>query len=71
MFDIVLAIPNDKELLMFEKAVGPTSHRRANFTYEFKEELLDVEGGKQLALSVDHDLSRGLAWNRLIWLHDL
>jgi hypothetical protein len=38
---------------------------------EFKEEFLNVEGGKKLALSVNYDLSRGLAWNWLVWLHDL
>lgn len=40
-------------------------------TYEFEEELLNVERGEQLALSVDDDLARRLAWNRLEWLHNL
>ena len=40
-------------------------------TYEFKKELFDVEGGKQLTLSVNDDLSGRLAWDGLIRLHNL
>ena len=40
-------------------------------TYKLKKKLFDIEGGKKLALSVDDDLSRGLAWDRLVRLHDL
>ena len=40
-------------------------------TYEFKEKLFDIEGGKQLALSIDDDLARRLAWDWLERLHHL
>ena len=40
-------------------------------TYEFEEEFFDVQGGKQLTLSVNDDLSGRLAWDRLIRLHNL
>ena len=40
-------------------------------TYEFEQKFLDVEGGKQLALSVDYDLSGRLSWDWLVGLHDL
>lgn len=40
-------------------------------TYKFEKKLLNVKRGKQLALSINDDLARGLAWNGLEWFHDL
>ena len=40
-------------------------------TYEFEQELLDVEGSEELSLSVDDDFSRGLSWDGKEWLHNL
>jgi len=37
---------------------------------QLQEELLDVQGGEELSLTIDDNLSGWLAWDRVEWLHD-